>query len=169
MPKATVLTGFGINCDAELLDGFQKVGFEANAVHINEAINDPSLLDADVLGLAGGFSFGQGLEHIRPVVNGHGAQCTAASVPAVVENFSKINSAAVNDADRLAGDRVADLYSFALARCPGTVQITLNIHQTFHYSPETIICGEQYDTTGSGSLNLTPFGACMVFARRTAR
>ena len=58
-PKALVLFGDGINCDIETAQGLELAGFQAERMHTSQFLNDPKkLLDAQLLALPGGFSFG---------------------------------------------------------------------------------------------------------------
>lgn len=58
-PTALILTAPGINCDEELCEAFMLAGAEPNRVHINRLAANPELLDeADLVGLPGGFSYG---------------------------------------------------------------------------------------------------------------
>jgi len=58
-PLALVLTAPGINCDAELCEAFSLAGAEPRRVHINRLTADPEQIDeADLIGLPGGFSYG---------------------------------------------------------------------------------------------------------------
>lgn len=60
--KACVLTGYGINADNELVSAFSLAGAEAEKVHINDLIENPSLFRRyQIAGFAGGFSFGDHL------------------------------------------------------------------------------------------------------------
>lgn len=62
--KALVLSGFGLNCDYESAYVFNRVGANAQRVHINELIGTPSLpasqhlRDYHILVFDGGFSWG---------------------------------------------------------------------------------------------------------------
>lgn len=57
--RALVLTGFGINCDAETQTAFERAGAEAARVHLNDLIERPALLNEfHILAVPGGFSFG---------------------------------------------------------------------------------------------------------------
>jgi phosphoribosylformylglycinamidine synthase len=61
-PKAIVLTAPGINCDLELAEAFELAGASAERVHVNALAADPGLLDsADLIGLPGGFSYGDAI------------------------------------------------------------------------------------------------------------
>ena len=58
-PKALIMTAPGINCDEELCEAFELAGATPVRVHINRLSEDPALLDAaDLIGLPGGFSYG---------------------------------------------------------------------------------------------------------------
>jgi len=59
MPKALVLTGYGINCDEETKFAFDKAGAKAEIVHINDLIDKRrNLSDYKILAFPGGFSYG---------------------------------------------------------------------------------------------------------------
>ena len=65
-PKTLILKTAGINCDVELKHGFELAGADAEIVHINEftqggASGKKSLLDYDIIGFPGGFSYGDDL------------------------------------------------------------------------------------------------------------
>lgn len=58
-PKALVLYGDGINCDAETAFALNLAGFEATRMHTSELLETPGrLLNARLLALPGGFAFG---------------------------------------------------------------------------------------------------------------
>lgn len=60
--KACVITGYGINADAELEDVFRAAGAETGRVHIRDLIDRPDRLGTyDILAFPGGFSFGDHL------------------------------------------------------------------------------------------------------------
>lgn len=62
MPNALVLTAAGINCDLELTRAFELAGATPQFVHLNELVADPNRLDAfDLIGLPGGFSYGDAI------------------------------------------------------------------------------------------------------------
>ena len=72
--KATVRvalpTGFGINCEAETAHAFERAGAEVDAAHVNDLIAEPGrLARAQILALAGGFSFGDHLGAGRALAN----------------------------------------------------------------------------------------------------
>ncbi|HOQ91162.1 MAG TPA: phosphoribosylformylglycinamidine synthase subunit PurQ [Candidatus Hydrogenedentes bacterium] len=57
--KAIVLTGFGINCNRETLRALRRAGADAREVHLTDLASDPAqLLEAHILAIPGGFSFG---------------------------------------------------------------------------------------------------------------
>ncbi len=59
MPTALVIRAPGTNCDAELCRAFSLAGAAVELVHIGRLIREPRLLDgADLIGLPGGFSYG---------------------------------------------------------------------------------------------------------------
>jgi len=59
VPNVIVLTGYGINCDDETRLAFEKAGGRADVVHINDIIDNPSLLDRyQIFSFPGGFSYG---------------------------------------------------------------------------------------------------------------
>ena len=58
-PLTTVLTGYGINADLELIEAFSRAGARTRRVHVNDLLADPRLLDdARILAFPGGFSYG---------------------------------------------------------------------------------------------------------------
>jgi phosphoribosylformylglycinamidine synthase len=57
--KSLVLSGYGINCEAESKHVIEKAGGSADIVHINKLIEQPNLLEGyNMLFVPGGFSFG---------------------------------------------------------------------------------------------------------------
>ncbi len=61
-PKALVITGYGINCEKETKLAFEKAGGSASILHVNEALENPLLLENyNLLVIPGGFSFGDDL------------------------------------------------------------------------------------------------------------
>ena len=57
--RAIVLTGFGINCDYETQAALNRVGAQAERIHLNDIIENVALLDeGHILAIPGGFSFG---------------------------------------------------------------------------------------------------------------
>jgi len=58
-PTALILTAPGINCDEELCEAFTLAGANPIRVHIKQLVENPERLDeADLIGLPGGFSYG---------------------------------------------------------------------------------------------------------------
>jgi phosphoribosylformylglycinamidine synthase subunit PurQ / glutaminase len=65
-PRALVVTGDGINCEAETAHAFRLAGFETDVRHLNDLVVDQVSLDDlqrryAALSLPGGFSFGDDL------------------------------------------------------------------------------------------------------------
>lgn len=65
-PRALVITGDGINCEAETQTALRLAGFDAEIRHLNDLISDQMQIDFlsrhySVLALPGGFSFGDDL------------------------------------------------------------------------------------------------------------
>jgi phosphoribosylformylglycinamidine synthase subunit PurQ / glutaminase len=59
MIRTCIITGYGINADAELAEAFERAGSKAERVHINDITESPQVLDSyQILGFPGGFSFG---------------------------------------------------------------------------------------------------------------
>ncbi len=57
--RTLVMSGFGINCEAETADAFRRAGAEADCVHVNDLIAEPQLMQAyQILAIPGGFSYG---------------------------------------------------------------------------------------------------------------
>ena len=58
-PKALIITAPGINCDLELADAFELAGAHVESVLLARLLREPARLDhADLIGLPGGFSYG---------------------------------------------------------------------------------------------------------------
>lgn len=58
-PRALIIRAPGTNCDAELARAFELAGARATTVHLDTLIADPTPIDhADLIGLPGGFSYG---------------------------------------------------------------------------------------------------------------
>lgn len=59
MPRALVITAPGINCDLELAHAFRAAGAEVESVPLARLARTPATIDRfDLLGLPGGFSYG---------------------------------------------------------------------------------------------------------------
>ncbi len=57
--KALVLNGYGINCEVETKEVFERAGCQVKSLHINEVIENKRVLsDTQILALPGGFSYG---------------------------------------------------------------------------------------------------------------
>lgn len=58
-PRALIITGYGVNCEAESAHAWKLAGAEPDMVHLNDMINEPARLrEHDVLMFIGGFSYG---------------------------------------------------------------------------------------------------------------
>jgi phosphoribosylformylglycinamidine synthase subunit PurQ / glutaminase len=58
-PKALIMSGYGLNCEEETKFAFEKAGGQANIIHINDLIKEPTLfLKYNILVFPGGFSYG---------------------------------------------------------------------------------------------------------------
>lgn len=58
-PKALIITAPGINCDLELCAAFAAAGAAPHSVLLQTLTRDPSMIESyDLIGLPGGFSFG---------------------------------------------------------------------------------------------------------------
>jgi phosphoribosylformylglycinamidine synthase I len=61
-PKALVVTGFGLNCEAETAYALGQAGAEVDQVHLNDLLDQPDRLARyGLLAIIGGFSFGDHL------------------------------------------------------------------------------------------------------------
>ncbi len=70
VPKVLILTGYGINSDYELAQCFMFAGAAAERVHINDLIDKRRAMDEfDILGIPGGFSFGDHIASGRIMAN----------------------------------------------------------------------------------------------------
>jgi phosphoribosylformylglycinamidine synthase len=69
-PRVLLLRTAGTNCDRELAHAFQLVGAEVEALHINALLDNPSQLEGfQVLGLPGGFSYGDDIASGKILAN----------------------------------------------------------------------------------------------------
>ncbi len=69
-PTVAVITGYGINSDAELAHSFKLAGADPLRVHINDLIaGKPSLSGFDIIAVPGGFSFGDHIASGRVFAN----------------------------------------------------------------------------------------------------
>ena len=68
--KALVLTGSGINCEAEMAAACRLAGAQADIVHLSRIFSgEVSIHDYDLLNLPGGFSFGDDLGSAKVLAN----------------------------------------------------------------------------------------------------
>ncbi len=70
-PRALVLTGLGINCEAETAHALQLAGAAPELVHFNQLLKEggSSLESFQILVLPGGFSFGDDIQAGRVLAN----------------------------------------------------------------------------------------------------
>ncbi len=69
-PKCLIIRSAGTNCDRELAHAFALAGAEPFAVHLNQLIAEPALLtQAQLIGLPGGFSYGDDIAAGRILAN----------------------------------------------------------------------------------------------------
>ena len=62
MPNALIITTAGINCDREVVHAFTLAGVDVQSLHLNQLLEDPSIVDQfQLIGLPGGFSFGDAI------------------------------------------------------------------------------------------------------------
>ena len=65
-----LLTGFGINAEKELGWAFEIAGGKVDIIHIEDVIEDKSMLDSyQIIGFPGGFSFGDHMGSGRVFAN----------------------------------------------------------------------------------------------------
>lgn len=70
MTNALIMTAPGINCDLELAEGFALAGATPVSLHIHELLSNPSAMDEfDLIGLPGGFSYGDSIAAGRIMAN----------------------------------------------------------------------------------------------------
>ncbi|MCC6748281.1 MAG: phosphoribosylformylglycinamidine synthase subunit PurQ [Deltaproteobacteria bacterium] len=68
--RVLVLSGFGINCEAETAHAFRLAGAEPQVVHVNDLLErSEQLAQAQLLAFPGGFSFGDHLGAGRALAN----------------------------------------------------------------------------------------------------
>lgn len=62
MPHTLIIRAAGTNCDRELEHAFRTAGATTKSIHLNALIANPELVDEfDIIGLPGGFSYGDDL------------------------------------------------------------------------------------------------------------
>ena len=70
IPRALILTGYGINCDHETAYAFQACGGEARRVHVNDLIDGHDKLSRyQILAFPGGFSYGDDIASGKVLAN----------------------------------------------------------------------------------------------------
>ena len=70
VPKALILTGYGINCDIETQYAFKLAGAEAERVHLTDLINGKrQLSEFQIMAFPGGFSFGDDIASGKVLAN----------------------------------------------------------------------------------------------------
>ena len=58
-PKVLIITGYGVNCEAESAEAWRRAGANPMLVHVNDLLSSPEQIDtADGLMFIGGFSYG---------------------------------------------------------------------------------------------------------------
>ena len=58
-PKVLIITGYGVNCEAESAEAWRRAGADPVLVHVNDLLSSPDQIDAvDGLMFIGGFSYG---------------------------------------------------------------------------------------------------------------
>ena len=68
--RALIITGFGLNCEAETAHAFRLAGAAPEQVHLNDLIaGDRSLDEFHILAFIGGFSFGDHIASGRVLAN----------------------------------------------------------------------------------------------------
>ena len=65
-----IITGFGINCEEEMVAAYKLAGAHTQIVHLNDLyLNKKSIHDYDILNFPGGFSFGDDLGSGKVLAN----------------------------------------------------------------------------------------------------
>ena len=69
--RALIITGFGLNCEAETAHAFRLAGAAPEKVHLNDLLDGHRSLDEfHVLAFIGGFSFGDHIASGRVLATG---------------------------------------------------------------------------------------------------
>lgn len=69
-PRTLILRTAGTNCDVELAHAFGLAGADTESVHLNVLIDEPDALERfDILGIPGGFSYGDDIAAGRILAN----------------------------------------------------------------------------------------------------
>lgn len=58
-PRVLIITGYGLNCEAESVEAWKRAGAQPLPVHLNDLLRRPALMrECDALMFIGGFSYG---------------------------------------------------------------------------------------------------------------
>jgi len=69
-PRTLILRTAGTNCDVELAHAFRLAGADTESIHLNVLIAEPEALERfDIIGLPGGFSYGDDIAAGRILAN----------------------------------------------------------------------------------------------------
>jgi phosphoribosylformylglycinamidine synthase len=69
-PRVLILRSAGTNCDVELSHAFARAGADPTPMHLNTLVADPAALHGfDLLGIPGGFSYGDDIAAGRILAN----------------------------------------------------------------------------------------------------
>ncbi len=69
-PTTLIIRTAGTNCDRELAHAFELAGATTSTVHLNTLIAEPGMVEAfDIIGLPGGFSYGDDIAAGRILAN----------------------------------------------------------------------------------------------------
>jgi len=69
-PRTLIIRSAGTNCDVELAHAFDLAGAQTEAIHLNALVRSPETLDRfDIIGLPGGFSYGDDISAGRILAN----------------------------------------------------------------------------------------------------
>ena len=69
-PSCLIIRTAGTNCDRELAHAFELAGAKTQTIHINRLIEQPQLIsNADLIGVPGGFSYGDDIAAGRILAN----------------------------------------------------------------------------------------------------
>ena len=123
MTQALIITAPGINCDLELAEAFSLAGAEPRYVHLNELLENPSIIDeVDLIGLPGGFSYGDDLGagvifsgHLRDQLHDsvHEFLQSDTLILGICNGFQVLVESGIFEPDEPAGERSVALYSNA--------------------------------------------------------
>lgn len=69
-PTTLIIRTAGTNCDRELVHAFETAGAATQTIHLNRLIDEPKLIERfDLIGLPGGFSYGDDIAAGRILAN----------------------------------------------------------------------------------------------------